>query len=74
MKVVRYTFDVCFSKRVGKDVYSMASELEKAIMKVGGICGCEVKDTHTFRIHGVDVDKVMEIQERTGKTIEEERR
>lgn len=66
MKVIRYTFDICFGKNISKDVYSMAIELEKGIMKVDGVCGCEVKTSHAFLANCVEVDKVIEEQNKRG--------
>lgn len=62
MKVVRYTFDVCLRSRIDKDVYTMATELEKGIMKVDGVIGCEAKSSHTELVNSVDVDKVIKSQ------------
>ena len=66
MTVVRYTFNVCFKDGIDKDVYTMASELEKAIMKVPWVCGCEALHTHAMRFNSVDVNKVIEGQNMAG--------
>ena len=71
MKVVRYTFDVCFKNGAGC-VYDMARKLENAIMKVDYVCGCETKDTHTWLANAVDVDKVIKVQNASSKLVGEE--
>ena len=74
MKVVRYTFDICIKDGCDKDVYSLASELEKSIMKTEYVCGCEVRHTHSCRFNSVDVDRVIKIQNDIQRNIEEDRR
>lgn len=62
MKVVRFTFDVCFKSGMLQDVYAAAGRIEDAIKKVDWVCGCEVKESHALRANGVDVDAVIEKQ------------
>ena len=58
MKVVRYTFNICIRDDADKDVYSMAGEIERAIMECGGVCGCEsVKRREGY--DSVDVDAAI---------------
>lgn len=59
MRVVRYTFDICVHKTYPHDVYTLASALEKHIMGCAGVCGCEVKASHTERRNAVDIDTVI---------------
>ena len=62
MRVVRYTFDICIHKSYGHDVYTLAHALEKLIMGCDGVCGCEVKSSHSERCNAVDVDAVIKAQ------------
>lgn len=71
MKVVRYTFDICIKDACNKDVYSLASELEKSIMKTEYVCGCEVRHTHSCRFNSVHVDDVIKVQNSKQKNIGE---
>lgn len=64
MKVVRFTFDVCFKSGMLQDVYAAAGRIEDAIKKVDWVCGCEVKNSHALLANGVDVDAVIEKQHR----------
>ena len=74
MKIVRYTFDIAVSSACDKDVYSLASNLEKALSKVEYVRGCEVKNTHACRFNSVDVDRVIKVQNDIQQNIGEDRR
>lgn len=64
MKVVRYTFDVCVRDCIGKDTYSLAPTLEKAIASCEGVCGCETVWKGLPGFLTVNVDAAIEWQQR----------
>ena len=69
MKVIRYSFDVCVRDNYEHDVYTLAHELEKHMMKADSVCGCEVQNSHTFSANAVDVGKVIAFQNNHGERI-----
>lgn len=67
MKVVRYMFDICMKSDA--DVYTMASVVRKAIMNADGVLGCETKTEHSKLVNSVQVDNIIETQNKAGKLL-----
>ena len=69
MKVARYTFDVCIRDSAKKDIYDIATEIEKAISGCQSVCGCEAFRGDDRGYSSVDVSGAIQWQRKKGKWI-----